>query len=231
MKKFTEILEDIHKVKTDIKAAEQHETNLNNTFRKSVLDRTVTKEQAEEHKKAIAMNTEKLTDLTLTLHIMQNNAKIAIFNEIAPVVVEVLNKYEKKAYGEKTKQKITDEISERTHFCCYIHSNYASQTVNIIPTDFYNCNYNISIGGRNGTEIFLLDNKIQKIALEELRLWYTEEEYIEHIQERILDLKVAYAQVLHAREELENACEKFNTLVVGDIKRVHADDRYYNGII
>ena len=230
MKKFVEILEDIRKVGADIKAAEQHESSLNSAFRESIHNKTVTKEQAEEHKKAIAANTEKLTDLTLTLRIMQNNAKIAIFNEIAPVVVEVFNKYMGKPYGEKTKQKIADEIAEKTHFRCYVHSNYSSQTIDATSTDFYNYNYNISIGGRNDLEAFLLDNKIQKITLEELQLWYTEEEYIEHIQERILDLKAAYAQVLRAREELENACEKFNALTVGDIHRVQVTDPYYRNI-
>lgn len=229
MKKFTEILVDIRKVEAELETVKQCKENL----KKDIYDNIIkgfTKERAE-HEKEMTANAEKLSELTLALHILRNNAKIAIYNEVVPIAVETFNKYVGKPYGEKTKNKICNEIAKKTHFRCYIRSRYSMQNLEIVPIDFYNYSYGISVGTHQSLETFLIDNKIQKIVFEDLELWYTENKYIEHIQEHVLDLKAAYAQALHARKELENACEKFNTLVVGDIKRIHADDRYYNGII
>lgn len=238
MKKFTEILDDIRKVQAELRAAKEHGETLQKELSAKIRENYTKKQrneytmQIDECKKKVTVNSEKVTDLALTLQIMQNNAKIAIYNEVTPVAIEVLNKYIGKAYGEKTKQKISDEIAERTHFRCYICSEYASQSLDFCPCEFYAYKYDISVGVKNDTpKRILLDNKIQKISFDEFELWYIKDEYIEHIQERVLDLKAAYSQAAHTREEFKKACEKFNTLAVGDIKHIQVDDPYFYGIV
>ena len=45
---------------------------------------------------------EKKKDLQITIKILNSNAKIALFNETVPVILEVLEKYKNKPYGPKT---------------------------------------------------------------------------------------------------------------------------------
>lgn len=77
---------------------------------------------------------------------MNSNAKIALFNEVMPQVLEVLAKYKGKPLGPKTEEKIKNEIKEKTNCYFYILSDRFSQSYNIHPID-YNCNvYNVKCG-------------------------------------------------------------------------------------
>ena len=62
----------------------------------------------KEHKEEIEKNDKKLVslylkdeDYSLKIKYLKNNAKVAIFNEVMPVALEVLKKYNGKPYGEK----------------------------------------------------------------------------------------------------------------------------------
>lgn len=132
----------------------------------------------------------KKEDLEIAIKILNSNAKIALFNEVMPQVLEVLAKYKNKPYGPKTEQKIKDEIKEKTKCGFYISVIYSSQEYNIFPLEFIGNTYDIVCGTKyiEGKQKKLLDdNKIQVPELDDLTLYYTSKEYIDNIPKGIKD--------------------------------------------
>lgn len=173
---------------------------------------------------------EKKEDLQITIKILNSNAKIALYNEALPVVLEVLAKYKNKPYGPKTEQKIRDEIKEKINCSFYISSRYSSQEYHIIPLEFSNNDYNIECGTKyiDGKQKKLLeDNKIQLPGLNDLTLYYSSKEYIDNIPKRIKDLKRLYKKAYEKQKELEKICSEYNSLTVGSIKNIYKDKNIY----
>ena len=223
MKKFIDILKEIEQTSGAIKAAESKE----NELIENCMNIYDVKERHEARKAAendmMKASVEK-KDLQITLKILKNNARIALFNEVLPVALEVLKKYSGKPYGEKTKNKISDEIKEKTNSRFYITSHYDSYSFNIYPVDGFGNDYNITCGTKyiNGErKPLLIDNKIQLITFDEVGLYYISREYVKDIPQRIENLKTAYAEAVAKQEELVAACDCFNNLVVGDIVHIH----------
>ena len=173
--------------------------------------------EAIRNTEATEKTNEKKQDLQITLKILQNNAKIALFNEVMPVALEVLSKYNGKPYGIKTKQKISDEIKEKTNCRFYISSRYGSDSFNIYPNDV-SSEYNIDCGTAytNGSQKqILIDNKIQLVKFEEVQPYYISREYVTDIPQRVETLKSLYKDAVAKQEELKAICDNFNKLAVG----------------
>ena len=65
-------------------------------------------ERHEAHKALVdewAEAQEKTNDLQLAVKLLKNNARVSLFHEVLPVLVEMLKKYNGKPYGEKTREK------------------------------------------------------------------------------------------------------------------------------
>lgn len=173
---------------------------------------------------------EKKKDLQITIKILNSNAKIALYNETIPVILEVLSKYKNKPYGPKTEQKIKDEIKEKTKCDFYISVRYSSQEYHIFTLDFSGNTYNIVCGTKyiDGKQKNLLnENKIQVPELNDLTLYYTSKEYIDNIPKRIKDLKRLYKKAYEKQQELEKICSEYNSLAVGNIKNIYKDKNIY----
>lgn len=118
MKEFKEILEEI-------RDAENQENELINRYMK-VYDLEERHESRKAAENDMLQASTKKQNLQITIKILKNNAKIALFNEVLPVALEILTKYENKPYGEKTRQKINDEVKEKTKCLFYINSKWDS---------------------------------------------------------------------------------------------------------
>src|SRR5574344_1786958 len=144
MKKFIDILSEIEQTVGAINTAEAKENKLIENCMK--IDNL--KERHEARKAAendmMKASAEK-KDLRITLKILISNARIALFNEVLPVALEVLKKYAGKPYGDKTKQKISDEIKEKTNCWFYITSCYGLYSFDGLVDGFGN-DYNIICG-------------------------------------------------------------------------------------
>ena len=202
MKKFIEILEEIKQTRKAITATE---------------------------KDMIKAATEK-KDLQITLKILKNNARIALFNEVLPVALDVLKKYVDKPYGEKTRQKISDEVKAATNCRFYISSSWGDHSYEIYPVNEFGYEYNITCGtnytdGRK--KPLLIDNKIQLVSFDELALYYISREYVEDVPQRVEAIKAAYTEAVAKQEELKAACSRFNALAVGDIEHIYYDKYIY----
>lgn len=229
MKKFTEILKDVSKAYQTIKKIDEKNRRASNTY----LNIVNLKERHEKRKDVendLVRLEEKKKDLQITIKILNSNAKIALFNEAMPIVLEVLTKYKNKPYGPKTEEKIKDEIKEKTNCSFYISTRYSSQSYHIIPLEFSNNNYNIECGTKciDGKQKKLLDeNKIQVLNFNDLTLYYTSKEYIDNIPKRIKELKRLYKKAYEKQQELAAICSEYNNLAVGNIKNIYKDKNIY----
>lgn len=229
MKKFTEILKDVSKAYQTIKKIDEKTEELQNTY----LNIVNLKERHEKRKDVendLVRLEEKKKDLQITIKILNSNAKIALYNEIMPIVLEVLAKYKNKPYGPKTEEKIKDEIKEKTNCSFYISTRYSSQSYHIIPLEFSSNNYNIECGTKciDGKQKKLLDeNKIQVLEFNNFTLYYTSKEYIDNIPKRIKELKRLYKKAYEKQQELATICSEYNNLAVGNIKNIYKDKNIY----
>ena len=232
MKKFNEILKEVNKAYQTIKENNKKIDELVETYSNIMdLKKKITQKRSVENE--ICKLNEEIKDLQITIKILNSNAKIALFNEVMPQVLEVLAKYKNKPYGPKTEQKIRDEIKEKTNCSFYINTRYSSQEYHIIPLEFSNNNYNVECGTKciDGKQKKLLDeNKIQALELDDITLYYTSKEYIDNIPKRIKELKRLYMLAVEKQKELDNACSEFNSLAVGNIKHIYSDKHIYENI-
>lgn len=232
MKTFNEIQKDIEKAYQTIKENNKKIDELVNTYSNIMgFKEKIAQKRAVE--KDMRKLNEEIKGLTITIKILNSNAKIALFNEVTPQALEVLAKYKNKPYGPKTEQKIKDEIKEKTNCSFYINERYNSQEYHIIPLEFSGNTYNIECGPKfeNGEQKkLLINNKIQVVEFEELSLYYTSKEYIENIPQRIKQLKKLYKKAVEKQKELDTVCGEFNSLAVGNIKHIYSDKRIYENI-
>ena len=230
MEKFVNILAEIDKTREAIKTAKAKEDELvaHYTSMSDLKERCEAKKATENDMIKIS---EKKQDLQITLKILQNNAKIALFNEVMPVALEILSKYNGKPYGTKTKQKISDEVKEKTNCRFYISSRYGSDSFDIYPSDATN-EYNINCGTAYTTgskKQVLIDNKIQPVKFEEVQPYYISREYVTDIPQRVETLKSLYKEAVAKQEELKAICDSFNKLAVG-IDHIRYDEHLYKNI-
>lgn len=229
MKKFNAIIREVKQTQKKINELDEKTKELRNTY----LNINNIKERHEKMRTVeneLMSLEEKKKDLQITIKILNSNAKITLYNEVLPVVLEVLEKYKNKPYGPKTEQKIRDEIKEKTNCGFYISVRYSSQEYHIYPLEFTNNDYNIECGTKfvNGKQKNLLDdNKIQVPGLNDLTIYYSSKEYINNIPKRIKELKKLYKKAYEKQKELEKICSEYNNLTVGSIKNIYKDKNIY----
>lgn len=229
MKKFIEILDDIKQTNEAIKAAEARENELVESYM-TVCDLRERHEARKAVENEMLENSERKKDLVLTRKILTNNAKIALFNEVLPVALEILKKYSGKPYGEKTREKIAEEIKAATNCRFYINSRYDSHYFDVYPVDVFGNDYNISCGTKyaNGDKKpLLINNKIQLVTFDELELYYISNECVEDVPRRVKELKAVYKEAVAKQKELEHICNRFNALAVGDIPYIYSNKTLY----
>ena len=221
MKTYNEILKDIEKTRKAIKAAEIKQENILNEIY-NAIDLKTKIEIKKAHADTLNKIYEKTNDLKLTIKLLKNNARVALFHEITPVITEVINKYINKPYGEKTRDKISAEINERCGVRCYIYAEYLHSQRLEIYTGVND--YNITIGYPGNSELnFLIDNKIQAVELKQLQLYYIKNDYFENIPAAIKEMKKAYKKAVEKQKELEKLCDAFNVFAVNGIERIYKD--------
>lgn len=229
MKKFTDILKEVSKTYKKIKEVEEKTKELQNTYL-NIMDLKERHEQRKSVENELVRLEEKKKDLQITIKILNSNAKIALYNETLPIVLEVLTKYKNKPYGPKTESKIKDEIKEKTNCSFYISTGYGSQSYHIIPLELSSNNYNIECGSKyiDGKHKKLLnENKIQVLEFNDFTLYYTSKEYIDNIPKRIKELKKLYKKAYEKQQELGSICSEYNNLTVGNIKNIYKDKHIF----
>lgn len=166
-----------------------------------------------------------LTDIHITREIIKNNARIALYNEVMPIILGVLKAYEGKTLDEKTAAKIREELKEKAN--CFV--DISSCEINIIEIesdgsrswDFIitvGCEYDTETGKEN--RILTDDNKIKVIPLESFMLCYQNPTYIEDISNTVVRLKNLKREAYQQQQKLAETCNKYNALAVGFLERL-----------
>lgn len=231
MKKYVEILEEIKKARagiTDTAKTEKEATRalfMEAAAGESEEEKAAAREAMEKACARLEKENARNTDIKLKIEILKDNAAQAVFSEIIATICDIWNKYENKPHGEKTAQKIRDELKAATGYRVYIGNRYDDANIKIYfdygsGAPFHDIEFIPIWNGEK--QPALINNKVVKIAAENFRV-YCGREYVENVDEHIKAIKEAHAAALEAEKALENAIKIYNDLTRGNIQ--HASTR------
>lgn len=231
MKKYLEIMEEIKTARAAMTDTAKTEKEIERAaFMETARDGSPEeKEKAREKFRAacdrLTEETARNNDIKIKIEILKENAKQALFSENIGTICEIWNKYENKPHGEKTAQKIRDEIKAATGHRVYIGNKYDNANITIYPGAGMHADEITICPIWNGGERYPAtnnNNRIVKIDAEKMRVCYCGE-YVENVNNHINALKEAHAGALAALETYRAAIDKYNNLTRGNIQR--ASDR------
>ena len=152
--------------------------------------------------------------------ILRENLKAAIAETVKPILFDILEKYEGKPYGDKTREKIAEEARAACGYRLYIGEKYGSAEVKI----YGGSEEGITLYAQ-GLDIFggELKNRLRapletekaafRIAYERAR--YTEPEQIDA---RIDEIITAQEEARRAQEAYNAAIDKYNAVIAGKME-------------
>ncbi len=231
MKKFTEVLEQIKEATEEMKHAKQECENATDKYT-SLFDGLTFKERLNKRKESdvIKMRETYLNEVAkwenmeincrLKISILKSNARIALMNDVIDIIITAFNKYSGKPYGEKTREKISNEIKEKTNCSAYIHSD---NVISINPVNMVGLEYNIELCMKDYNNKFLVDNKIQKLNKDDIKLASGNNPYIEDIETEVKIIRDMQARIIEKEQELKKMCEEYNNHTVNGIRHITVD--------
>lgn len=244
MKKYKDIIEEVKALNANIRTMEKEIMEntekyksivKGNTFKERLQEREKFKEQLDElNKKDISLSLQ-IEHGKIKVKLLQNNARIALFHEVVPVILEVLEKYNNKPYGEKTREKIRLEVREKTGCGFYIDDGLYRNSYTIYPLDTGNT-YKIECGTKYNQEMkdfpkLLIDNKVQLYTMENLELYGITRTYYDDTENVIEELKALHKQAEQKKAELEHICSMFNNLAVTGIRDLNPRETIYKSLL
>lgn len=229
MKTFKEIMEDIKHTNKQLEESKATEKELTDKFMLK-YDRAKRKETYKDYLTDLKKAEETTKNLSLTIKYLQNNARIALFHDVMPVLLDILSKYKGKPYGEKTCEKIAKELEERIGARAYISTRYDTDEIRIYPSNSFGNTYTITAGTKPNEHI-LIDNKIQILPIESFSIWYINKRYFEDIQAAIVEMETLYNKAYSMQKELDSVCSAFNKYTVEGISNIYCDKRIYERMI
>lgn len=152
-------------------------------------------------------------ETALRIKFASANAKAALWNETAPKIAAVWNKYAGKQYGEKTRAKIRNEMKEQTGADVYIGYHYSYPHINVNMNGIY-----IEATDYSDEKI-LRDNKICPMNPAALMI-YDRMEYIDDIPAHVEKLRAKFDEARKAEEEFLKLCAEYNEMLSGDMNRI-----------
>lgn len=227
MKHYTEVLEQIKEMTKEKNHAREEIKNADNKY-SSYFDGLTLKERikkrktdeaqkiADEHMKTVEKWGNAEIDCKIKIAILKNNAKIALMNDVIDVVIESFNRYAGKPYGEKTKDKISHAIQEKTNCCAYVTGNQ----ILVAPVNSIGLEDSIKIGTTDFNIKILVDNKIQTLEKENFCLWDVKSNYIEDLDAEARTIRNMQAEIMKRKEELEQMCIEYNSHAVKGINHI-----------
>lgn len=213
MKKYKETLATLAKTGAEIESTKRSYKELENSITgDSPLERF-------KNRKALTNDLDALSRkenyLHLVLKLQRYNLQVAAVQELTPVIVQILKKYENKQYGPKTRDKICNEFKESTGFSISIFDKNFYTDIYVIDYDHH---FSLNIDSDNDHKV-LENNRIQLVSADHLRV-YNVNEYINDIPAYIEKLKAAYNNLKEKYKEIDALTHTYNDLCVGDVERV-----------
>ena len=209
MKKFEEILMDIHNTTFEIR-------EINGEIEEVIDGYTLSIRRDKEKDQQLIDLNNKLCDIRVTLKFLKNNARISLYKSVMPVIVEVLMKYKGKPLGEKTKEKIYKECQDKTN--CWISISSREYMEEIYIGSKRTCDTTLSVTARvSYNKRLLVENKIQELTVNDY-VFCGADEYIEDVPDRMVKLKECLNKAADAYGEYIKLAKEFNRLGTGIIR-------------
>ena len=230
MKKHAEIMEEIKTARAAITDTARTEKEIERAALKEAAENGATAEM-EKARAAFRAACDKLreeetrnNEIKMKIEILKENAKQALFAETIGAICEIWNKYENKPHGEKTAQKIRDEIKAATGCRVYVGNKWEDANITIYPGEYSHADEITVCPIWNGQKQPALNNnnKIVKLFPENMRVCYCGA-YVDNPDEQINAIKEAHAGAMAALETYRAAIDKYNSLTRGNMAR--ASDR------
>lgn len=182
---------------------------------------------AREGKTTAQLKTARINN-RIAFEIVKNNACIALYNEVMPIILNTLKAYEGKPHGEKTAEKIRYELKAKTN--CFVYISYEEINISAkTASGFQSWDYRITVGGTYNPEsgernsLLTPDNKIKVLPIDSFMLCNIKTTYIDNVQETIKELKALRTKAYQQQQKLKEICDQYNALAVGDIERLRCD--------
>lgn len=213
MKKYNEMLATLAKTSAEIESTKRSYKELENSITgDSPLERL-------KNRKALTNDLEALSRkesyLRLVLKLQRYNLQVAAFKELTPVIVQILEKYQNKQYGPKTRDKICNEFKELTGFyISFFDKNFYTE---IYAVD-YDHHFSLNIDSDNDHKV-LVNNRIQLVEADHLKV-YRVNEYINDIPTHIEKMKEAYSTLQEKYKEFDAVMHDYNDLCKGEIETI-----------
>lgn len=157
--------------------------------------------------------------------ILKDNARITLFNAVLPVVIEKIEKYNNKPYGEKTREKISQEIKSVTGCDVYFSSDEFTIYPRQQELQYYfryneldvHTQYNQD---KRGYIKLLLDNKVQALPPESFKLSYCKE-YCKNPKARAKQIIKQFSDLKEKEKTFSEECSRFNELLPSCINNIY----------
>lgn len=240
MKKYVDILADIAAARASMIDTAKTERELARqemlTARKSGTDAEfaaakATYKATEEKYISECVHNE---DLKMVLEILKDNAEQAFFAESINTICNIWNKYAGKPHGEKTADKIRNELFSALGVRVWIGNKYEDAWITCYFQHGSNAPFNsieFSSIRANGERIpALIGNKIQPITPEMFRV-YCCGGYVDDPEKQVRAIREAHTKAVEAEKALQDAVSEYNNLTRGNIARASVREGIKNWYI
>lgn len=233
MKKFIEICEEIEKTQKSIKTTEADKLEqMARAYTRH--ERTQNPEAAAQYEKQMKRadnEAKKNTHKKIIIEILKDNAKQAYLRENIGKICEIWNGYEGKPHGEKTAQKIREEIKRQTGADAYISNRYSDCAQITILNQYNNPIHNalrwekLEFYAQN-QRATTSENKIQRLDGGAFRVWYCGD-YVADPEAHALEIIKAHEKARQAQENLRQLVSNYNTLTRGNMAHINDRENIY----
>lgn len=225
MKKYSELMEDIRAELKKIEALKTEVEAATNQLFDSVTweDIKRTCAEREEKKAKLAALEESKKDAELKIKYLKHNARISLFHEVAPVLLDVLKKYEGKPAGPKTKEKIMKEIKDLTGYSVWFGSDYGLSYYASVSPGYHSYINSIEIkSDYKAVKMIDEENRFRCPAAEDLYISGVKMKYFENPEAAVQEAKKARLIAIEKEKEFRKACAAFNEFAIDGIDRLQA---------
>lgn len=232
MKKYAEILEAITATRAAMvdpeKSGKEFARNAVKIAYKSGTDAELAAanaayKAAEEKYAAECKHNE---DLKIALEILKDNAANAFFVESIGTICTIWNKYAGKPHGEKTAEKIRNELFAALGVRVYITNKYDDACITCYDlgrnAPFRQLEFYAS--RKVGENVpALVDNKVQALTPDCFRM-YCCGGYVDDVPAQVAAIRAAHEKAMEAERAFTAAVSAYNSLTRGNIVRASARD-------
>lgn len=171
----------------------------------------------------------ELATLEIETKIRHDNIRRMIYDATLPAILEILQKWNGKPYGEKTKQKISDEMKARFNCALYLSNTYGGK-IDLVPLNGegytnYNFRYDefdIFTRYTDGQRPNILnDNRINGTLTPDEVYLSDCPEIVPDPSARAAEILAAFTELKRKQDQFEREITQFNNLLPSGIERCH----------